>query len=111
MDIQTGYFMKWIKDRQTKYFMEWPYGGKHGKDTLWTGLTEGKTNWRLYGLVYGWTDRLETCTLWTGPCTDGLNINFDGLAHKWNTPPSCDHFRALSKIQSWPVGPDILTMK
>ena len=51
MDGWTGYFMDWIKDRQTKYFMEWPYGGKHGKDTLWTGLTEGKTNWILYGLV------------------------------------------------------------
>ena len=43
--------MDWIKNRQTKYFMDWPYGGKYGKDTLWTGLTEGKTNWILYGLV------------------------------------------------------------
>ena len=82
MDIQTGYFMNWIKNRQTKYSMDWPCGGKYEKDTLQTGLTEGKTNWRLYGLVYGWTDRLETCTFWTGPCTDGLDINFYGLAHK-----------------------------
>ena len=53
MDIQTGYFMNWIKNRQTKYPMDWPFGGKYEKDTLSTGLTEGKTNWRLYGLVYG----------------------------------------------------------
>lgn len=66
--------MDWIKDGQTKYFMDWPYEGKDGKDTLQTGLTKGKTNWMLYGLLYGWTDRLDT--LWTGPWTDGLDINF-----------------------------------
>ena len=34
MDIQTGYFMNWIKDRQTKCSMDWPYGGKYEKDTV-----------------------------------------------------------------------------
>ena len=87
MDGWTGYSMDWIKDRQTKYVMDWPYGGN--------------TERILYGLALQWERQsghfmdwfTDGQTHWTGAHTDGLDINFYGtLAHKWNNPPSCNHF-------------------